>query len=256
MKLSDKFKLYNYIYEDMFHISTDIEFIIRDMVSNQDSIYGGAGLEWVFDQLDFLRTLSFSCDHIVELGSFDINSSWAFLAAKPKKILLVDWVKTKKMIDKETFPCHGQDRFVDFNRFPGGWDHFNLVATFNNIQVEFVKGDSRTVDIPNTDLLFIDTWHSYNQLEKELNKHHNKVNKYIAIQDTNPFGYVSKPDFSDVRSGRAKESDRIPDGGLNRAIFEFLEENKDWKETYRIKQNAGLVVLSKRIRKPFSVPNI
>tara|TARA_B100001093_G_C26854097_1_gene1026580 strand:+ start:1833 stop:2387 length:555 start_codon:yes stop_codon:yes gene_type:complete len=43
------------------------------------------------------------------------------------------------------------------------------------------------IELKNVDFLLIDSLHKPNYLKKELNLHHNSVNKYIAIHDTNQF---------------------------------------------------------------------
>jgi hypothetical protein len=44
------------------------------------------------------------------------------------------------------------------------------------------------VDIEETDLLFIDTRHDYDQLREELRRHADKVRKYIVLHDTTTYG--------------------------------------------------------------------
>jgi hypothetical protein len=48
--------------------------------------------------------------------------------------------------------------------------------------------------------LFIDTWHQYEQLDQELNKHSNKVRKYIAFHDTHTYA-INGEKCSNTSSG-------------------------------------------------------
>jgi len=78
-------------------------------------------------------------------------------------------------------------------------------------------------EIEATDLLFIDTDHTYEQCSKELKKHSNKVKKFIILHDTLIFG-----------------------AELNKAIEEFLDKNRDWMIRETCLNNNGLTVLAKK----------
>jgi len=78
-------------------------------------------------------------------------------------------------------------------------------------------------EIEPTDLLFIDTDHTYDQCSKELKKHSNKVKKFIILHDTLIFG-----------------------AELNKAIEEFLDKNRDWMIRETCLNNNGLTVLAKK----------
>ena len=49
------------------------------------------------------------------------------------------------------------------------------------------------IEIENTDLLFIDTFHNYDQVLQELRLHAQNVHKYIVFHDTVLFGRESQP---------------------------------------------------------------
>lgn len=87
------------------------------------------------------------------------------------------------------------------------------------------------IDIEETDLLFIDTLHTYKQLKGELDRHHSKVRKYIAMHDTHTFGV----------SGESTE----PDIGLVPAILEFLSEHPEWKVKSHTTVCNGFTVLER-----------
>jgi hypothetical protein len=133
------------------------------------------------------------CEHITEFGVRDFVSTYAFLLANPKKLISYDIVKTKL---EEKIPI--QDNF--------------------DYRIE----DVLKVDIEETDLLFIDTLHTYNQLKQELALHASKVRKYIIFHDTVTFG-----------------------DALNPAINEFLEEHKEWVIKEVFTNCNGLTVISK-----------
>jgi hypothetical protein len=100
----------------------------------------------------------------------------------------------------------------------------------NDIEVTPKKPSKNTLcgiliklEIENTDLLFIDTDHTYDQCSKELQMHAHKVRKYLIFHDTN----------------------LVKD--LNRAISEFIEANKEWKIKEVLTNNNGLTVLERTV---------
>jgi hypothetical protein len=97
-------------------------------------------------------------------------------------------------------------------------------------------------DLDNCELLFIDTWHDYLQLKKELYRHHRKVQKYIILHDTVSFGFVNEG--SGEPGGDTHDNINLPTG-LIPAVEEFLDSNKDWIIWERKVNNNGLTVLKK-----------
>ncbi len=81
-----------------------------------------------------------------------------------------------------------------------------------------------------TDLLAIDSIHTYAQLRAELFLNVSNVRKTIIIHDTVTYGETGE--------------DGSP--GLCRAIDEFLSANPNWIVTERLSNNNGLTVLSRR----------
>jgi len=160
------------------------------------------------EHLDTLKRYAEECDTVIELGTGQTVSTWAFLAAQPKKFITVD-IK------------HPSERGINF-------DEIVKEANNLNIDFEFILSDSRTIDLPDHDLLFIDTMHNYEVLKEELSKHHGKVKKYIIFHDTISFG--NKDEFGDGM-------------GLIPAIKDFLKNNSEWKEKETYTNNNGLSIL-------------
>lgn len=103
------------------------------------------------------------------------------------------------------------------------------VAKRQGKKVQYIKSDVLNIEIEETDLLFIDTFHIYSQLKKELNLHAKKVKKYIAFHDTYTFGL--------------KGEDQKDNKGLLTAIIEFLIENPEWKfRTFKTNNNGMTVI--------------
>jgi FkbM family methyltransferase len=96
--------------------------------------------------------------------------------------------------------------------------------------VDYIQANSLEIDIDPVDMLFIDTDHHYAQLSKELNKHSNKVKKYIAFHDTYTYGLKSSPDDNK---------------GLLGAILEFMSMNPEWRVKHYADNNNGFMVIER-----------
>ena len=97
--------------------------------------------------------------------------------------------------------------------------------------VNYIKENVLNIEIDETDLLFIDTLHTYNQLKQELTLHGNKAQKYIAFHDTYTFGL--------------RGEDNVDKKGLMTAIIEFMTENSHWKFKIHKTNNNGFTVLER-----------
>jgi predicted O-methyltransferase YrrM len=151
------------------------------------------------------------CDHITEMGVSEVVSTWALLAANPKKLISIDI----KECPVEEASAAAVEAGIDF---------------------QFIVQD--TIDpwfsIEETDFLLIDTLHTYTQLKEELLKHGNKSRKYIAFHDTTTFGTVNDGGIVTVRKQ-----------GLQPAIIEFLKTNPHWKIANIYEHNNGLTILER-----------
>ena len=101
-------------------------------------------------------------------------------------------------------------------------------------------GDSSSVEIEETDLLFIDTLHRYGQLKIELEKHASKCKKYIILHDTTLFAFEDEGiDYIKTNLDNSKI-------GLWPAVEEFLQKNQNWYIVEKRSNNNGLTVLGRR----------
>lgn len=96
--------------------------------------------------------------------------------------------------------------------------------------VKYIKDDVLKISIDEVDLLFIDTYHTYDQLKRELILHGNKAKKYLVFHDTHTFGLQDEV-------GKGK--------GLLPAIIEFMINNTHWKFKINKLNNNGLMVLER-----------
>lgn len=105
------------------------------------------------------------------------------------------------------------------------------IAQSQGKNVRYIQANVLDIEIKPVDLLFIDTYHTYDQLKKELSLHAHKVNKYIAFHDTHTFGL----------RGEDSEDNK----GLLTAIIEFVVSNPEWKFKIHRTNNNGFTVLEK-----------
>ena len=151
--------------------------------------------------MPILLGLAVGAGHVVELGFRSGRSSSAFLAAGARVTAI------------DIHPCADAAAFIK-----GLTDKF-----------EFIQGDSLKIEIPNCDLLFIDTYHTGTQLLAELKRHSDRVSTYIAMHDTVTFG------------------ERGEDGkpGLVWALQQFYKEAPFWQTKLHCPWNNGLTVMER-----------
>jgi hypothetical protein len=174
------------------------------------------------EHLPVLKEYGEKCRTIVEMGVRSLVSTWAFLAAKPRKLISID--------------------LQNPSIFGGNLNEVYDLSKENDISFEFIESSSLDYEMPFSDLLFIDTWHDYLQLKKELYRHHVNTKKYIILHDTNVYGYKDESLYEDYTSPR--EETNLPKG-LCPAIDEFLMDNKEWILWERRPNNNGLTVLKR-----------
>ena len=163
------------------------------------------------EHLPILHKYAKECNHITEMGTREFVSGWAFLTAKPKK-----------------FVCY------DIQRHPN-IEAAEKIAKQNGIDFEFKNESTLTCEIEETDLLFIDTWHSHNQLSAELNRHAKKARKYIIMHDTTDCEFRNENWIEEEING------------LYPAFFNFLcYQNNEWFIHEKFANNNGLTILKRK----------
>jgi GT2 family glycosyltransferase/predicted Zn-dependent protease len=155
------------------------------------------------EHLPTLYRLAQECRHVTEFGTRTGVSTTALLYAKPARLVCYDRVKFPQV------------------------EHLQALA--GPTEFVFVQQDVLWTEIEETDLLFIDTLHDYDQLAQELKLHAGKVRKYVVLHDTNTF---------------AEKGETQGHRGLWPAVEEFLRAG-----TFRLRErydnNNGLAVLER-----------
>lgn len=161
------------------------------------------------EHFDVIKEYASKSESIVEMGVRDAVSTFALLAGKPKKMRCYD---------------------IQYGR------NINIAidcAKEIGCDFEFILKNVLEIEIEPTDLLMIDTLHTYSQLKRELELHPKNVRKYMLFHDTETFGH------------RNEWNTVCPKNGLQPALDEFLEKNTDWKVVAQYKNNNGMTVLER-----------
>jgi len=157
----------------------------------------------IYQHLPTLYRYASCCRHVTEFGTRTGLSTLAFLRAAPERLVAYDLVRLPDV-----------DRLEELARLQG-------------VDFSFRQEDTRFADIEPTDLLFVDTDHTHDQVEAELASAGPKVRHYLVFHDTETYG-----DFG-------------PDGraGLWPAIAAFVRENPEWCLLEHRPANHGLTLL-------------
>lgn len=173
------------------------------------------------EHLPTLRLLASLSSSVVECGVRQIVSSYAFAVGLNGR---------------------GPLMMVDLNR-PIAIDSFLAhVPT-----AHFFRGSDLECPLMETDLLFLDTWHVYGQLRRELARWHPVVRKYIALHDTEIDGEHGETIRNNWNPETQSQETGIPVNeitrGLRPAIQEFLAEHPEWTLATEYRNNNGLTIL-------------
>lgn len=166
----------------------------------------------ISEHLDTLKKYADECKVIVELGVNEGISTTAWALSLEE---------------------NNNDRFVYCYDYIGPQEYLKpLLQECENkkLNLTFALEDDLKIEIPECDLLFIDTLHTGEQLRQEFKLHAEKAKKYIILHDTEAF----------------KLQGVIPNSeGLQLAINDFLKENHTWKLREHFSNCNGLTILEK-----------
>jgi hypothetical protein len=165
------------------------------------------------------------CDSVLELGVRWVTGTWAFLYGLREENK--DYHLPKKYVGIDIDSLDAWDTTA-YELLKKGAEQRNI--DFQFIQVDDL--DPRIIrSLPNFDLIFIDTLHTYDQVKKELEAYHSKANKYIMLHDTTSFRYGGF------------EGDAI---GIWPAITEFLSLHSEWELWESLPSWPGMTILKRK----------
>jgi hypothetical protein len=158
------------------------------------------------EHMPTLRKYAEMSETICEFGTRSAVSTFAFLVARPKKVVTVD--------------------IADPIYFGVNVTKIKDICEKDGIDFSFILANDLEIEIDPVDLLFIDTIHVYSQLKPELELHGSKVKKWIIMHDTN-------------------SSEELNLGGMAQALREFLSIHPEWKIKEVFMNNNGLTVMER-----------
>ena len=184
--------------------------------------------------LPHLYRLAKDCESAVEIGVRGVVSTWAVLYG---------------LSENET----GNRTYIGIDLCLPPADSFLAIqesSVASGIDFEFwIINDMEIEELEPTDLLFIDSLHTYCHLTYELEKFSPFVNKYIALHDTSaPWGELDDSCYRGDYSEYPPHINRTK-RGLWLSVEDFLDSHSDWVLLERHYNNHGFTIL-KRVFQP------
>jgi hypothetical protein len=174
------------------------------------------------EHLDLLYQLASECGAVAEFGVDIGQSTTAFLMAQPSLLLSYDPVRKPELNELLT-GC-------EYRYEIGGAGPKGFRTQIGRTRWDFTLADSKTILLPEVDLLLIDSSHHYDQAKAELDLHHSRVRQWILLHDIVAYGEVGEAGL----------------GGIIPAINWFLESHPEWAIQDWLLHNNGMAVLKRR----------
>jgi hypothetical protein len=181
------------------------------------------------EHLPTLYDYTKKCNSVVECGVRNIVSSYAFGAGlignESNKYYMVDPYKSSHI------------------------DGFLTLCKKEGVNAEFIHASDIECSRVQTDMLFIDTWHVYGHLKRELAYWHAHVKNYIIMHDTTVDEWLGETIRNRWNAAEQSKTTGIPVSEINKglwpAIEEFLSSHPEWKIEKRYTHNNGLTILKR-----------
>lgn len=203
-----------------------------------------AAIETETDIHEHVATLSRyaqKCRSVLELGTGQrATASWGFLHG---------------LVHGRLSGLDGPRRMVGVDiAYVANSERVAAVAKQHDVEYSFFTGSDLELPIREKypdgfDLLFIDTWHCFGQLRRELAMYAPVAHRYIVMHDTEVDGVYGE----DIRLGGDIVANASRVGfpvreaaiGLLPAIREFLQMHPEWTVAEHLTNNNGLTILEK-----------
>ena len=159
----------------------------------------------IHEHLPWISQIASRCKHATEFGVGYAQSTRGFL--------------------RQDIEMHS----YDINVYPETGAYFkSSIAGGRNVTLHVQSTLEANIDP--TDVLLVDSYHSYEQVVQELALHAHKVKKYIFFHDTTLFG------------DRGQGGER----GVWPAIDEFLFTHPEWQLVERRTNNNGMTLIERK----------
>lgn len=159
----------------------------------------------IHEHLPWISEITSKCKHATELGVGYAQSTRAFLR------------HDIELHSYEILPYDSTVLYFDAAKQSGRNVTLHICSTLET-------------EIDPTDVMLVDSYHSYEQVAQELKLHANKVRKYIFFHDTTLYG------------DRGQGHER----GIWPAIDEFLSSHPEWELLERRDNNNGMTLIGRR----------
>lgn len=183
----------------------------------------------IHEHVPILRDIAKQCESAVELGVRSMNSTWGILLG----------------LSENSLQFHSYIG-IDLENPPENM--LNLAKKLTSeigISFQFWQANDMNINIPVSDMLFIDTLHTYCHLTYELEKFSSKIKKFIVMHDTSdPWGSNDDPWYSGDHSEYPSWID-FNKRGLWPAVEDFLARHPEWTLKERRLNCFGLTILER-----------
>jgi len=193
--------------------------------------YPGKNSSDICEHLPTLYRYAKECDSVFETGVRQCISSWAFLYG------LIQNENRKRLFMNDINSCNVSDLLS--------------VSKDLNVDIQYEWKNNLLLELKdNYDIVFIDTWHIYGQLKRELSKFAPIANKYIILHDTTVDEIYGETIRLGWNADEQSKNTGIPveeiNNGLWQAVEEFVAQNEDWYIKERFTNNNGLTILARK----------
>lgn len=179
------------------------------------------------EHIPVLKDLARQCKSVIEIGIRSMVSTWGVLQG---------------LAEQNNEDCNYLG--IDLDMPPT--DKFNTARSLCNqlgIKFDFWQANDMTIQIPETDLLFIDSLHTYCHLTYELEAFAPNTRMYIALHDTSePWGEIDDTSYHGDYSEYPAHYDRNKKG-LWAAVQDFLMRHPEWTLHERRTNCHGFTIL-------------
>jgi cephalosporin hydroxylase len=183
------------------------------------------------EHLPILYACASKCESVLETGVRGGVSTWAFAHG-----LCNNGKQKKHLFLNDVTPC----------------DISELTEAIKNtgINLEYEWENNLKLNLKTSfDVVFIDTWHVYGQLKRELEKFSAYANKYIMLHDTTIDAEIGETIRNYWNADAQSKQTGIPveeiTKGVWPAVEEFVNSHTNWEILFRLSNNNGLTVLKK-----------
>jgi hypothetical protein len=181
--------------------------------------------------METLKNYAKQCESVLELGVRGVVSSWAFAYG-----LTLNGSQNKFLFCNDLVPCD-----LGF---------LKSECNLNKVDLQFEWCSDLQLEMPeySFDLVFIDTFHVYGQLKRELHKFSKVARKYIIMHDTTVDAKHGEALRLGLNVRQLSKDTGLPENeinhGLASAIDEFLKDHK-WRIREVFTNNNGLTILER-----------